>query len=458
VPEKDGGILLYGAIRDDRGEPVVVQGVLLEREETSEQRHILEGKAAYSFAGLLPGRVKLRLDHYEYLSYSDEIELSSSRPLHRHDVTLTSSPLLEIVFESADGEEWAAPLSARVGPGVFPLVAVATREPPDALLPNVLDGYPTHLGVYRGEMSPGLPAHGTLVPRQPLPVHVSAVLRNRVLSTVRVTDASLPVKFFLSGDDLAASLGSLRCRVVSGIHGRPVSAPAHLELLHDTYRKATSDEAGRLDLEGCLPGIFELVISASEHAPYRRSVRIHPGQATDLGDLVLGRFTTIEGRILHHDGEPAQGQVRIDEADPRAGPHDLRRRTVARLQRDGGFRHLAPEGSLVLSVEEGSSVLHTQIAVQGEEMKLGDLRIPPLQDLSITTSEGAELPHWVVLANENGVPFWVTVARPGRTTTLRLPQGSYELRLHEDETVLRRRTFVLKQHPVHLRLDAEGSK
>ncbi|MHC5010746.1 MAG: carboxypeptidase-like regulatory domain-containing protein [Planctomycetota bacterium] len=101
----------------------------------------------------------------------------------------------------------------------------------------------------------------------------------------------------------------LRFRALDGVDDS-LLASLHLVLRTDEgsplIDRAIAPRDGVVTLEGLPARVVSLALFSSRHRLVR-SVRLEPGETTDLGDLRLARGIHIEGRVENAEGEPVSG-------------------------------------------------------------------------------------------------------------------------------------------------------
>ena len=98
-----------------------------------------------------------------------------------------------------------------------------------------------------------------------------------------------------------------------------------------SIRTALSDAQGHFELRGLAPGRSRLEVLAPDKLPLRREpLLLAPGDARDLGDLVVPTGVLLSGRVLDQDGQVLPGaQVEARPAGrrlvPPSGSHPTRK-------------------------------------------------------------------------------------------------------------------------------------
>jgi hypothetical protein len=123
-----------------------------------------------------------------------------------------------------------------------------------------------------------------------------------------------------------------------------------------SIRTALSDAQGRFEVKGLAPGRSRLEVSPADKLPLRRDpLLLAPGDARDLGDLVVSTGVPLSGRVLDLDGQALEGaQVQARAAGKPAQP-------AIRVTSDpqGQFFLRLPVGEYVLAAEAKSHALQT---------------------------------------------------------------------------------------------------
>jgi protocatechuate 3,4-dioxygenase beta subunit len=121
-----------------------------------------------------------------------------------------------------------------------------------------------------------------------------------------------------------------------------------------SIRTALSDAQGRFEVKGLAPGRSRLEVSPADKLPLRREpLLLAPGDARDLGDLVVPTGVLLSGRVLDQDGQALEGaQVEARAAGKPARP-------VVRVTSDpqGQFFIRVPVGEYALAAEAKNHAL-----------------------------------------------------------------------------------------------------
>jgi protocatechuate 3,4-dioxygenase beta subunit len=115
-----------------------------------------------------------------------------------------------------------------------------------------------------------------------------------------------------------------------------------------SVRTALSDAQGRFEVRGLAPGRSRLEVSPADKLPLRREpLLLAPGDARDLGDLVVPNGVLLSGHVLEQDGQALEGaQVEARAVGKPAQP-------AIRVTSDphGQFSVRLPVGEYILAAE-----------------------------------------------------------------------------------------------------------
>ena len=115
-----------------------------------------------------------------------------------------------------------------------------------------------------------------------------------------------------------------------------------------SIRTALSDAQGHFEVRGLTPGRSRLDVSPTDKLPLRREpLLLAPGDARDLGDLVVPTGVLLSGRVLDQDGQVLPG------AQVEARPAGRRARPPVRVTSD-------PQGQFAIRVPVGEYSLAAQ--------------------------------------------------------------------------------------------------
>jgi len=318
--------------------------------------------------GLHDGKFKVTVSAGGYRPRTLEAMLSQDKHAAILHAVLRSASLIKIRILSDEGGELAARLARephhgepvspppRDGPTIVRglggwgfhspvVIAVATQEKPSARLPetNLAAHSRYGAGIYRGwgsryhhpangsdlvETDDDIPdAHaGILELFEPLPLYVSACVRNFVLESKLVEPGTEEVSFTVTLNQLKSCFGEVRLRVVDAVTEQPIEG-CEVNFLGpdnggDGYRLGAQAAA----VFECIPaGPMPLAVLAIGHAAISTQIRVEAGQVNDLGTFRMEPAVSIRGTITDPTGKPLArpgiGLVPLDEykTDQRLG-------------------------------------------------------------------------------------------------------------------------------------------
>ncbi|MAG59074.1 MAG: hypothetical protein CMJ83_22535 [Planctomycetes bacterium] len=202
----------------------------------------------------------------------------------------------------------------------------------------------------------------------PPPVFIGLSFRGRFLGWRHIDRGEKGVRFRVRREDLVASLGRLRFRVVWGDTGRPAAdAEAHIwESLADyraygvgfmlkvdgsNHRLLSSKRGDVFDERYLIPAEYVLHVTLGRSVSVRRIVRIDPGRTTDLGDLVLRRLRPIEVTVVDQHGRPIEGMIHVGPLASGHEPEKLLLPHGSLTDLEGRARIPCPSGRSFMVVE-----------------------------------------------------------------------------------------------------------
>ena len=166
---------------------------------------------------------------------------------------------------------------------------------------------------------PGLgPIAGSLVVTGPRPfwlrLSVFGVPHQKLFLPADATEAV----FELDMDALAERFASVTLRLVDAGSGEPVDdASGTLKANNSSHRrheleKVGPDENGVIRFRDVIPGPHDLLVECRSNF-LQRKLTLEPGQALDLGDLVVevGDGRPLRIRVVDVDGQPAEAMIEI---------------------------------------------------------------------------------------------------------------------------------------------------
>lgn len=348
----------------------------------------------------------------------------------------------------------------------FRLTAVATAEPPPALLPPI--AYRVYerfgIGLFHDRQN-AITGHDNFPPDSlgrleilgPLPAYASLVFRHVVLQTQRVEEGATSVTFTMPWERVAGQLGSVRARFVDAGSGLPLlDARADLSDAQGLGGGIEPDADGTFLWERQRPGLLELVLDCPGHERWMSEVLVRPGARTDLGTVAVEPATRISGFVRDAAGQPRSGHLSLCVVDRRAETTDIMS-ALYQGSSDGSGRF----------VFEGLGRRVYEIRPSEYEFAarplLVDARAGDVENAVLLVDEGTQVSfeaHWPYtrslafdIVGRDGsqvIPRWWAMGRISNTRPM-LP-GLYEARLFDEDKLLRTIPFEVKGERLHVPL------
>jgi hypothetical protein len=146
--------------------------------------------------------------------------------------------------------------------------------------------------------------------REPLPVHVSLLLYQEVLSTQLVSAEQSEVVFVVDVDEATRHLGDLILSLVDSESGLPLSKVNVMvgQSAGVIQGKQVSD--GQLQLLRRPPGRYDFYIQAPDHASERQWIELPPGSKVER-TIALAPGVLIQGRVVDELGQPLSPKIQV---------------------------------------------------------------------------------------------------------------------------------------------------
>jgi protocatechuate 3,4-dioxygenase beta subunit len=341
-----GGMVIRSATRPEPGAKVVLGGPSLRwSRETVADQH-----GAFTFAGLGLGRFSLRATHG----------------------TLVSATTTRVIEENTDH---LAPMRLSLGQGAF--VEGRVRDDTGRTLPETtVDVLTMPSGDLPVSCQSDQEGRFIVGPVRPGRYQVFARLEghvlldapeillsagSRILATLKLAREALVWGRLL--DEEGVPLGAVPVSVVGLVSGQdemivlpgalPTAAeaaelPAGSVARQGSIRTALSNAQGRFEVKGLTPGRSRLEVSPTDKLPLRRDpLLLAPGDARDLGDLVVATGVVISGRVLDQDGHVLEGA----QVEARAGGKPARPPVRVTSDPQGQFFIRVPVGEYALAAQ-----------------------------------------------------------------------------------------------------------
>ena len=128
-----------------------------------------------------------------------------------------------------------------------------------------------------------------------------------------------------------------------------------------SIRTALSDAQGHFEVRGLAPGRARLEVSPADKLPLRREpLLLAPGDARDLGDLVVPTGVVVSGRVLDRDGQGLEGA----QVEARAAGKPARPAIRVTSDPQGQFLIRLPAGEYSVAVQAKDHAAQTIPAVR----------------------------------------------------------------------------------------------
>lgn len=343
-PDPELGIILFGTVRDEDGEPVAAQGIWLydDRDEPIGRPVSESDRSSYVFVGLKPGPYRLHARLRGFAPLEKPVLLRPSPGRQRFDLIVRGALRIAVLAVTPDDEPLVPALRSAKLNVSDNLAAVATREHPGAAFPISSlrslsrEGIGSFLWAQWGtEKDPAILGH--LAVNEPPPFHVSLALRHAVLRTRLVREGTDRVRFVLSLDDVRKHLTTATVRVLDAQTGKAVPGRVSLDDSQTGRQGEPIGDDGSVTFNDQSPGRLELNVQSEGYERYMRHVNLEPGTTNDLGVIELSKVTTIEGTLVDESGKPIK--CRYEAYDPdNLNRHHLRADGGRRTDEDGRFK------------------------------------------------------------------------------------------------------------------------
>ena len=447
-PDPDMGVVGYGRVVDGENTPVQGAEPLLEDSKARLLRANAGPDGSWSLPGLVPGQFDLRVTVDGYLPHAEQVAVPAIRGW-RHDVRLERAPTLPVRFEDAEGE--ALEVRRFGGDGLARYLGVAaTLQAPGARIPRVLGRVvrDSEAGRFDSRAESGIPAdlgpryQGLLRLNAAPPVWVSAVMRDVVLESRKISGDEDELVFVVDEAALTAICGEVRVRLVERESGAPIIERVYLGHPSGGLRVQPRVEDGTLVFENVPPGTLNLISNRGQWEWLERSVDVLPRGVVDLGTIELGRRQPFQVRLVDSEGAPISENASLNVVRPElaGGPADLGLRVSVRVNAQGiaEVNHLAPGLTLVRAGGRAGLALVGRLVDTRQETEV-ELVVPPGVEVVFRHDDSASTGVVWVLENAQGVPL---LSRYLRRQTFLHP-GTYVLLGLEGERRVERVEFTV---------------
>ena len=326
------GLVLYGAVQDQDGNPLTGWAVSLSTADKDNTQHwrATGGRfPTWSLSGIAPGNYHLRCQLSSYQTIEEDITLLPTPRVQRRDFRLLRSLAIKVKFDVS--EELRAALA-------FDRHAVlASDEELPGRIP-ILDGgnipFRT-LGSWQSNYdgSLGKEYAGQILLKRAPPLHLNVFLGPIRLQSQYLAEMCDEVTFTIDAKLLREAVGSLRLRLVDASTGLPVVTA----FVNVANGQSSPNEQGVLERNDLVPGRQDLQIwTQNRYAVVSRSIEIRGGERLDLGEIQLTQPRTLHGIAVDPAGQGVVAQLNAVSLDDPEAP-EISSLPYAQSRADGRF-------------------------------------------------------------------------------------------------------------------------
>lgn len=410
---------------------------------------------SFAFAGVRPGPWTIRAEATGYVPSFVEFELGPGSTPHFVEVLVSVAHRIEVEVLASDGRTGRELFQAMELPFQTMYEVIATAAAPEGPFPVAIAGRLGDYGLGRwasrafdrptGTALEGRPdgVIGVLELHADPPLWLSLAIRGERLATQRLPALTERVRFTISEADLAASLSGLGLRVLAHETGAPL--PQVEVRMHapqgGPVSVQRSDANGEVSFANQPAGLQLLQIQVPGREAYRRAVRLPAGERRELGEQRLAEALQFRGRILDPSGAPCgQAKIHFHVTDDM---HDLQpaQRAWTPVSDAEGYFHAGNLGRRrYLWVADKGEDLHAHgiLDLSAGAPAAFELRLRPAHLVQLEAPElGAEWLYFKIIDGE-GVPCASGALQSRRAGRARLPDGRYQVLVHDGRRELHR--------------------
>lgn len=430
------GVLLYGCITDEQGNPV--ERALLSIRQHGKHRgaYQTQARGTYSLADLLPGEAELLVRTPGFRNLTATLQLDAST--QRHDLVLQRAVVLQVIARTPTGEPLVEAMQAAGMDPVIRLHVIATHEPVTSLADGAL-----HIGVghfrharWLGQVQiEGLAAEvlGLLQIDGQLPLHVTLVLGSTVLASQVAQQGQERVEFSLAAQTVVGQLASVRLQLVAASTGRPLAA-----MRVEGPGVKVTDAEGVAEFTGVIPGQHRLEMLQAGYE-LDHLVDLEPGQHLDLGRVGLHELQEVTGVVLDPNGRPVRATISWDDLDGHGFVQSLRDDRSAGSDEQGRWQlRLAPHRyALHARTNSGEQQAHLLLDLARGVPEEISLQLQPTVPVELVKEFAASRSYLLSVRTTDGVPVFGRQVRASFAESIQLPAGDYVVDVHEGRVPVR---------------------
>lgn len=455
APPPELGTLVFGSVLGPSGERVPKGSITLIDALGRATPASFGAPGTWSVMGLAPGAHEVLISCPGFVETASALEIAPGAGEVRHDLRL--DPALSIPVRFTD--EAGAPLDLRAaGWGYVSPVVVATVKAPAGTLPGIEGrnaaycgaGLYEYRGPFGGQELDLAPQHdGILHLRVPLPVWVSAVLRDQVVETRHLEGPVEELVFQIPTERAKALLGGLRLRAVDAQTGAPLAGgSATLDFRDGGAGAIAFGPDGRIELVDQAPGVRVLQVQGADNRSQTRNVRVLPGTVIDLGDVPIASNATLTGRVVDEHGAPVATSLTWFSVDAVAFVQDVDTSWSVSTASDGTFALTCGRTRVaVLAASREWAREPRVVDASGGDVAGLELVVRRGVEVRLRQRDAASVGARFTLATDEGFAFDSGQVWSTAPWSLRLSPGRYQVWSGWDETVLERRPFEVPVAP-----------
>ena len=442
-------VLGHGLVLDEVGQPVLDSRITFEDVEARQTTAAIGMSGAWSLPGLQPGTFTVSIRKEGYIPILEDVEVPAEATW-RQDFVLHQALSLPVRFETPDGVKWEFPRFA--GTELSSSLGVAvTRDAPSERVNGVIGRTARYSegGFYesRDEVDDpnalGLEFHGLLKLHSKPPVWVSAVVRDVVLSTRRISGDEDDLVFVVDPEQLALQEGTVRVRIVDADTGEAITAGVELGFTSGGFPFRPVVEGDSCVFRGVVPGGLDLTLNSLDFEHLERHVDVLPGQLVDLGTIEIGRRAPFVIHLRDSAGEPVSEGVNLAvlRQSLQFGPNDFNARISTAIGVDGEVQvtWLSPGPTLIVA-GGANGLARTAKVVDTRDEPVVDHVLPSGTPVTLRLRTHAVHGDVHRLMQEDGSPLYSGTRLPRETY---LARGSYTLSSYRRGDELSRMQFVV---------------